>query len=148
MLSNYKLIENPLTDEVKNKIFKGFEEQAIQRFGVNGFTTELTSFEIYNDPDNNESKDELIGVAVVQIFWGQLHIKYIFVDEKYRGQGIGSKLMEIVLDFAKKQACKFVHVETMNYQAPEFYKKFDFTLELIRSGFNHDNSMYYFRKQL
>ena len=52
-----------------------------------------------------------------------MHIDIFWVDEKYRKQGLGSKLLEAAESEAKKRGCHSVHVDTMSWQAPEFYKK-------------------------
>ena len=56
--------------------------------------------------------------------------------------------MNTVLDFAKKKNYPFAYLETMNFQAPDFYKKFGFRTELKRDGYMLDNSFYYMRKDL
>lgn len=54
-----------------------------------------------------------------------LYIDDLCVDENVRGQNIGTKLYEYVLDYAKKSGCYNVtlNVWTMNEKAIEFYKK-------------------------
>lgn len=83
---SYKINKNKLSDAIKKKIFLGFAQQAIQSTGIDGLSEEPISFEIFDE-------SEFVGAIVVQLFWAQLHIKYLFVEEKYRGQGIARQLM-------------------------------------------------------
>ena len=133
--------QNTLTDEIKKKMFYGFGQQAIESTGINGLSEEPISFEVF---DNKE----FVGAIVVQMFWGQLHIKYLFVEEKYRGQGIASQLMNHALEFGKKQGCQFAFVETMSFQALEFYRKFGFVIEFSREGYARNTVFHYLKKNL
>eukprot|EP01126_Amoeba_proteus_P045598 TRINITY_DN5116_c0_g1_i10.p1 TRINITY_DN5116_c0_g1~~TRINITY_DN5116_c0_g1_i10.p1 ORF type:complete len:205 (+),score=24.80 TRINITY_DN5116_c0_g1_i10:63-677(+) len=62
----------------------------------------------------------------------RLYIMTLGVLPSYRKCGIGSKLLEYVLDYSKKQHGKFtikdiyLHVQTSNEGAINFYKKFGF----------------------
>ena len=56
--------------------------------------------------------------------------------------------MESVFEYGKQQDCQFVFVETMNFQAPEFYQKLGFRIELQRDGYKNGTSFYYLRKDL
>lgn len=107
--------QNKLLDEIKRKIFQGFARQAITSTGIDGLNEDPISFEIVNG-------SEFMGAIVVQLFWNQLHIKYLFVEENYRGQGLARQLMDHALEFGKKRGCQFAFVETMSFQAPEFYQ--------------------------
>lgn len=133
--------QRQLTDEIKSKIYKGFDRHSQQMTGTNGLAEEPISFEIFQG-------SEFVGAIVVQPFWGQLHIKYLFVEEPYRGQGIANKLMNHALDFGKKRGYSYAFVETMSFQAPEFYQKFGFEIEFSRTGLSQNTSFLYLKKKL
>lgn len=138
---NLQIQKNKLTDEIKKKIFQGFAEQAIKATGINGLNEEPVSFELFTN-------GELMGAIVVQLFWKQLHIKYLFVEENYRGQGIARRLMNHALEYGKKRECQFAFVETMSFQAPEFYQKMGFTIEFSRPGYAVNTTFHYLKKCL
>lgn len=137
----YHICQNVLTDGVKTKIFEGFGQHALHATGMNGLSEEPISFEIF---DGNE----FVGAVVVQLFWGQLHIKYLFVMEKYRGKGIARQLMLHAFDFGINRGCHFAFVETMSFQALEFYQKLGFITELSRTGYASETTFHYLKKAL
>ncbi len=108
-----KIKQSVLTPELKSQILEAFGTHAIDTIGLNGLTEDPISFEIH---ENNLS----LGCVVVQLFWGELHIKFLLVNEHNRTRGIGTKLMEHALKFGKNRGCHFAFVETMSFQAPEF----------------------------
>jgi ribosomal protein S18 acetylase RimI-like enzyme len=88
------------------------------------------------------------GAIVVELFWGALHVKYIYVDDGYRGKRVGARLMEHALKYGRDKACSFAFVETMSFQALDFYRKMGFELEFTRFGYKHGASFHYLRKLL
>jgi ribosomal protein S18 acetylase RimI-like enzyme len=56
--------------------------------------------------------------------------------------------MEHVFNFGKENGCHFAFVETMSFQAPEFYQKIGFEIELKRDGYTAGTSFYYLKKVL
>jgi ribosomal protein S18 acetylase RimI-like enzyme len=138
---NLQINQNKLTDEVKKKIFNGFGQQAIESTGINGLSEDPISFEIFDGR-------EFVGAIVVQLFWNQLHIKYLFVEENYRGQGLARQLMDHALKFGKKRGCQFAFVETMSFQAPDFYQKMGFVIEFSRPGYAENTTFHYLKKSL
>ena len=53
----------------------------------------------------------------------------LFVEEKYRGQGIGTKMLAMMEDYFKEKNCDsmWISVFAPNNTAHELYKKFGFT---------------------
>ena len=79
---------------------------------------------------------------------GQLHIKYLFVEENYRCLGIATELMQHAINYGKSRNCTFVFVETMNFQAVGFYQKLGFNVKLSRGGYDKNSSLNYLKKDL
>ena len=82
-------------------------------------------------PDNHEllniveydDKKNVISGLLGGTYWGWMHIDILWVDDKFRGQGLGSKLLLAAENEARRRGCHSVHVDTMSWQAPDFYKK-------------------------
>ena len=140
-LNQLPIHETSLTPELKQRIYDGFSEHAIEATSIDGLSEPPTSFEVRQD-------GQVIGSVVAVLFWGQLHIKYVFVEKAYRGKGLAKCLMEHAFDYGRQRGCNFAFVETMNFQAPEFYQKLGFVVEFVRTGFAKDTSFHYLRRDL
>ncbi len=138
---NALIKEEKLSPELTEKIYAGLNKAAIAATGRDGFAEGPISFRL-------EDNGKMIGVVVIQIVWGQLHIKYLLVEEAYRKLGIAKRLMEHALSFGRGRKCQFSFVETLSYQAFGFYKKLGFELEFTRAGFEQGTSIHYLRKYL
>lgn len=132
----------PLTKELKAKLYNSLNDHAVKTTGIiDGWDSEQIAFEA-------KDNDEFQGAVVAEKIFGQLHIKYLFVEEKYRKNGFGKQLMESALHYAKQQGCNFAFLETCSYQAPEFYKHLGFELEYENKGFQDGISLMLFKKRL
>lgn len=69
------------------------------------------------------SDGEVIGglLALTQLSW--LRISTMAVHPDWRGRGIGAGLLVEAERIAVERGCIHAHVDTMSYQAPEFYLK-------------------------
>ena len=56
-------------------------------------------------------------------YWGWMYVDILWVHESYRNKGIGTKLLSKAEKEAICRGCHHVHLDTMSWQAPEFYKK-------------------------
>ncbi len=134
--------EIPLTPALKEHIEKGFSQHAIEQVGVDGFN-EYIAFQV-------EDEGVYKGVITVRLFWGQLYIAYLFVEKAYRGQRIGEALMTHALEFGKSKGCTFAFLQTMSFQAPNFYEKLGFKIDFVRPGYlpgySSQTSFYYLSK--
>jgi len=134
-----KIIKDTLTDPLKQIIYDGFRQHDIARTGASEIEKPVAFY-------IQDSQDQVISAIVARTFWGNLHIKYVWTHEEHRSNGYASKLMNEIFNFAKEKGHSFAFIETMNFQAPEFYKKFGFQVELIRKGYSRGASFYYMRK--
>ena len=66
---------------------------------------------------------EIIGGILGGTYWGWMYIDILWVAEKYRRQGIGTKLLSEAEKEAVRRGCHHVHLDTMSWQAPGFYRK-------------------------
>lgn len=70
----------------------------------------------------DEAEDTVGGIRAT-CFWNTMHIELLWLSENCRGKGFGKKLIEAAEDFAKKNDCEKVFVETTSWQAKPFYEK-------------------------
>lgn len=140
-MTKFEFKLQPLTKELKKQIYDGFSRHAVsitghdEKFDSAAFTA-------------SNQQGAFIGAVVVEFFWGALHIKYVYVEEEYRGCGIATKLMQDALSYGISHQCSFAFVETMSFQALEFYQKTGFVLDFTRSGYKFGTSFHYLSKKL
>lgn len=66
----------------------------------------------------------LAGGLVGHTWTTWLHVTYLWVDERHRGTGLGSRLLAHAERVARdERGCASVRLETWDFQAPEFYRK-------------------------
>jgi GNAT superfamily N-acetyltransferase len=70
-----------------------------------------------------DDNDELIGGISAETHGNWLEISYLWVEEKFRGQDIGSKLIKDVELEATERGCTSSFLNTFGFQAREFYIK-------------------------
>ena len=67
---------------------------------------------------------------------------------KYRGQNIGTKLVQAVEEEYRNKGFEKISLTTFGFQAPEFYKKLGYTLEFVREDKDPKLSKYFYCKAL
>ena len=81
--------------------------------------------------------------------FGWLYVSILWVRKDLRGRGYGSELMRRIEDEAIKHSCKNAFLNTMSFQAPEFYKKLGYEVYAELGNFpTEQHSMVYLRKRL
>ena len=130
---------NPSESEIE------FVNNALTRFNdakVGPDNHELLNIVEYDDSGN------VIGGILGGTYWGWMHIDILWVDEKFRKQGIGSKLLQAAEDEARRRGAHSVHVDTMSWQAPDFYKKHGYKIISELNDIPKGNKKYHLIKQL
>ncbi len=68
-------------------------------------------------------KDEVIGGAIGWIQYQWYFLDQLWINEKYRKQKIGSKIMKEIEAVAQENQCIGIRTETWSFQARGFYEK-------------------------
>jgi len=81
-------------------------------------------------------------------YWGWMHIDILWVAENFRKKGLGSKLLEAAENEAQARGCHSVHVDTMSWQAPAFYKKHGYEIVSVLNDIPKGNKKFHLIKHL
>ena len=79
---------------------------------------------------------------------GWLEISIIWVDELYRGKGVGKHLVDCAEHKALDIGAKWAKLNTFDFPAKEFYEKLDYGLYERLEDYPEGHSLYYLRKDL
>lgn len=96
-----------------------------------------------------KDKDEIIAGIKADIYhWRILYVAALFVDEKYRGHGLGSTLLNKVESEAKKIGGTLVHLDTFDFQAKDFYLRHGYEIFGVLDDCPKGHKRYYLKKNL
>ena len=95
-----------------------------------------------------DEQGQVVGGLFGMTFWGWLAIDLLWLAEAVRGQGYGSQLIELAEQEALKRGCQQALVDTLSFQAPDFYLKHGYQVFGKLSGFAGTHERFYFFKVL
>jgi ribosomal protein S18 acetylase RimI-like enzyme len=95
-----------------------------------------------------DDQAQIVGGCAGDNMYGGLFVGQLWVKEELRGKGYGTKLMSLAEDLAIKSQCRFITVNTFEWEALNFYRKLGFYVEFARHGFDKDSIFYFLRKDL
>lgn len=128
---------NPKQDDVQI-LNDGIMEQAKQKKGMK----QLDFFAFYI----RDEEGKIVGGCAGDNMYGALYVGSLWVAEKLRGQGYGTTLMQSAEKLARESSCHFMAVNTMDWEALDFYKKLGFQVEFERHGYDKNSTFYFLRK--
>lgn len=83
------------------------------------------------------------------VVYGSIYTDQLWVDEAYRGQGLGKQLMQKVHDYGREIGCAMAIVSTMSFQnTRSFYEYLGYVCDFERAGYAHGASCLFLRKSL
>ena len=106
------------------------------------YETFLSSFEVGHKGLICKKDNLMIGFIIFSPISPEAHILSISVRNEMQSKGIGTLLLKSMLDQCKVMNYKkiFLEVRVSNEKAINFYEKFGFSKDAIRSNYYTDNS--------
>ena len=95
-----------------------------------------------------DKEGNVIGGIIGGTYWGWMYIDILWVHENHRKKGIGSKLLSEAEKEAIRRGCHHVHLDTMSWQAPEFYLKNGYEVIGVLHDIPKGNQKYLLQKPL
>jgi ribosomal protein S18 acetylase RimI-like enzyme len=90
----------------------------------------------------------IIGGLTGRTYWRYLDIAFLWVDEKYRGEGHATTLVRAAEAEARARGCERVFLDTLSFQALGFYQKLGYSEFGRLSGFSGKYDRIYLHKRL
>ena len=75
----------------------------------------------------NENGDVIAGILGGIGYWNGLEINILWVNDNYRGKGIGKLLLQHAEQFATQKGATVSILDTFDFQAEDFYLKNGYT---------------------
>lgn len=111
----HKIICDFYPNESDNQILSN----ALNAFNENVFGEKVKPLSIFL----KDAEGHINGGVITYLQSDSIHIDVLWVDETIRKQGYGNQLLKAAEDEAQKYGCSFSTVNTMDFQAEDFYLK-------------------------
>jgi GNAT superfamily N-acetyltransferase len=95
-----------------------------------------------------DPRGAVIGGLLGGTYWGWLVIEVLWLAEAARHRGLGSQLLERAEHIALERGCHAAHLDTMSFQAPDFYKKHGYTIFGVLDDLPRGHQRIFLKKEL
>ena len=92
--------------------------------------------------------EEVVGGIIGATYWDWFNIDLMWIREDLRGQGYGSRLLAFAEEEAQSRGASKAHLDTFDFQAPDFYKKFGYEVFGVLEDCPPGHKRYYMTKKL
>ena len=96
----------------------------------------------------NDDKEVVGGILAKMYCWNVIYIDALWINENYRGFGLGEKLLFEIENSAKKEKCYLIHLDTFDFQAKNFYIKNGYELFGVLDNCPKDHKRFFLKKYL
>ncbi len=66
---------------------------------------------------------QLVGGLLGDTYWGWVSINILWIDERYRGQRYGERILAAAENEARRRGCAHAMLDTLSFQARPFYEQ-------------------------
>lgn len=96
----------------------------------------------------DESGAILAGCIAEAYCWNVACVDVLWVDERYRGSGLGTALLREVERAAAEENCSLIHLDTFDFQAKDFYIRHGYEVFGVLEDCPEGHCRYYLKKKL
>lgn len=96
----------------------------------------------------NDDKEVVGGILAKMYCWNVIYIDALWINENYRGFGLGEKLLFEIENIAKKEKCYLIHLDTFDFQAKNFYIKNGYEVFGVLDDCPKDHKRFFLKKYL
>ncbi len=105
-------------------------------------------FENLNKKLIDENGKIIAGIIARSYCWNVVYVDILWVDSDYRGQGLGSYLLDELENNAKNKGVTLIHLDTFDFQAKDFYIKKGYELFGVLEDCPKGHTRYYLKKSI
>ena len=80
--------------------------------------------------------------------WRWVYVAKLWLPDELRGKGMGSRLMHAVEDYARRERCLGIYLDTFEYQALPFYEKLGYEQFGVLEGYPPGYRQFHLKKRL
>ena len=73
-----------------------------------------------------DGEGRVLGGLILQSYWKESYVELLWLSEKARRLGFGSRLIKEAERRARRRGSILIHLNTYSFQAPGFYEKLGF----------------------
>ena len=110
--------------------------------------TQSEEFVSINKKIVNEHGSIIAGCIAKMYCWNVIYIDILWVDEKYRKCGLGTRLLDEIEAVALEHKCSLIHLDTFDFQAKDFYIKNGYEIFGVLEDCPKEHCRYYLKKKL
>lgn len=125
-----------LSETLRQELLGTLREFNLERAGLTG--PEASDFHLVA----RDAIGSLAGGLIGATYWDSLKIDLLVVQPAFRGQGVGSDLVERAERLAKERSCVRAHTTTYGFQALGFYRRHGYAIVGSLEDYPRGNTLY------
>jgi GNAT superfamily N-acetyltransferase len=95
-----------------------------------------------------DDRERVVGGLIGATVWGWLEVKQLWVSDDHRGQGHGTRLLQMAEQEARRRGCHHALLDTFDFQAREFYEALGYRAFGGLVDFPRGHSRFFLQKTL
>ena len=95
-----------------------------------------------------DGSGRVVGGLLGHVRWRWVYVAKLWLPDELRGQGVGTRVMAAVEDYARRHDCLGIYLDTFEYQALPFYEKLGYVQFGVLEGYPPGYRQFHLRKTI